>query len=299
MNPTPEWLEQLVKLPDIDINLKTFGGHKQKVLSGWRAPQETHFAFEIMLIIAGRQRTIFEASQFDFVANDVILIPPGRAHENTCVSGEGLEYFCMHFDLDEPEVQQQLLMHCPLLLKKANPAYQVISQILQHLIAFLANDHFGIKEKIAIEILLLELMSALLDYVEDEKLQLSHTDSTSLVLAKSIAESIQQNFRMYTQDPSEENEELLSMSYTAHSLNISNSTMLTAFKKVYSCSPKKYLDQLRFNQAKFYLHQPKLAICEIAEIVGYRNAAHFTRQFRKWANMSPKDYRGAQLEAAK
>ena len=299
MNPTPKWLEQLVKLPDIDINLKTFGGHKQRVSQGWCAPQETHFAFEIMMIIDGEQRTIFEGRQFDFVANDVILIPPGTAHENTCLVAEGLEYFCMHFDLDDPEIQQQLLMYCPLLLKKTNPAYQAIVEILQQYIAFLASGYFGMKEKIAIEILLLELMRALLDYVEDEKNQLAHTDNTSLVLAKAIAESIQQNFRTYTQSPTEENKALLSMSYTANSLNISNSTMLTVFKKVYASSPKQYLDQLRFNQAKFYLHQPKLTIAEIAEIIGYQNATHFTRQFKKWANISPNKYRKLQLEAAK
>jgi AraC-like DNA-binding protein len=42
-----------------------------------------------------------------------------------------------------------------------------------------------------------------------------------------------------------------------------------------------------------------LTIAEIAEIIGYQNAAHFTRQFKKWANISPNKYRKLQLEAAK
>ncbi len=41
------------------------------------APQETHFAFEIMMIIDGERATILKAGSLIFVANDVILIPPG------------------------------------------------------------------------------------------------------------------------------------------------------------------------------------------------------------------------------
>lgn len=32
MHPQPAWLQKLIRLPDVDANLKSFGGHKQAVV---------------------------------------------------------------------------------------------------------------------------------------------------------------------------------------------------------------------------------------------------------------------------
>ncbi|MGO3607183.1 MAG: helix-turn-helix domain-containing protein [Pseudolactococcus laudensis] len=74
-------------------------------------------------------------------------------------------------------------------------------------------------------------------------------------------------------------------------LNISESTMLKTFKKVYFISPKQYLDQLRYNESKYLLSQPSLPISNISEIVGYQNVSHFSRQFKSRSHLSPREYR--------
>lgn len=296
MNPTPVWLKKLVKLPDLDFNLKTFGGHRQKVPLNWKVSKETHFAFEIMLIISGTQLTQFEGRQTEFYEGDIILIPPGVAHANTCISKEGMEYFCIHFDLNDIDIQQQLLMYCPILLHPENLAYGKIASILTSYTDMLEIGEFTVRERIKIEVLILELMNSLLDYVESEKKVIAHSDNTTILLAKEIAEVIQMNFKEYTNKSNRSDKDLLSMEKIAETLNISKSTMLKAFKKIYACSPKSYLDQLRFSEAKFLLHQPKVSVSEIAEIIGYENAAHFTRQFKKWSTLSPRSYRNLYLK---
>ena len=293
MNEKPEWLKKIANLPEIDMNMKFFGGHQQKVPFGWVAERETHFAFEIMIILEGTQRTEFEGRSYDFVEGDIILIPPGTSHENSCVSKEGMRYFCVHFDIDDPGIQQNLLMYCPIKLSKDNDFFQEIERVLYTYIKLLEKDDFSLREKLLIEKLLIELVLSLLDYATFEQEKMATSDNSTLVLAKSIADTIQQNFRSFTEYPLEENRQLISMNYIAASLNISESTMLKVFRKVYSVSPKKYLDQLRYNQSKFLLHQPKLSVNEIAEIIGYQNLSHFSRQFKKWSNLSPKEYREA------
>lgn len=49
---------------------------------------------------------------------------------------------------------------------------------------------------------------------------------------------------------------------------------------MYFISPKQFLNQLKFNEAKYLLNQPEMSIQEIAECIGYQDVSHFSRQFK-------------------
>ena len=291
MNKEPEWLKNIISLPEINMNMKFFGGHQQSVPLGWKNEREAHFAFEIMIILDGVQQTKFDGCSFNCYQDDIILIPPGMPHENSCISPTGMHYFCVHFDIDDPEIQLNILMLCSVKLNKNNDSFPKIKSVLQKYITLIETNTFSLREKLMTEKLLIELMLSLYDYTLLEQNIATLSDNSSLILAKSIADTIQQNFRTFTKQPIKENQQLLSMHEIAYALNISESTMLKVFRKVYSISPKNYLDQLRYNELKFLLHQPNLPISEIAETIGYQNLSHFSRQFKQWSNLSPKEYR--------
>jgi AraC-like DNA-binding protein len=293
---TPEWLNRIATLPELDINIKFFGGHKQWVPFNWIAENESHFAFEMMLILEGIQRTRYDGRVNEYKTGDIILIPPGTNHENQSVSPDGLEYFSIHFDIDEPNIQHHLLMYCPLLLNKETHYFFEINKTL-HILISLLKEEYTIKEKLHVEQLIIELTLNLLDYSKEERIKIDESDNTSLILAKDIAETIRENFNKFTKEPTVENRKLISIETVADSLNISNSSMLKAFKKVYSLSPKEYLDQLRYNKTKSLLNQPKLSIGKISEMIGYQNTSHFSRQFKKWSGYSPKDYKLKQISS--
>lgn len=59
---------------------------------------------------------------------------------------------------------------------------------------------------------------------------------------------------------------------------------------------KEYVIQLRLDQAKLMLRDPKLKLAEIAERIGYQDMRHFTQQFRKKFDLTPSQYREACLE---
>lgn len=291
MNKKPKWLESIVNLPDIDINIKSFGGHKQVVSYPWSVETETHFVFEVMLIIDGEQKTSFEGFTTYSKKDSIMLIPPGMAHTNSCESVFGLSYFCLHFDISDPSIQKALLMYCPISLDSNNEYFNEIKHVLYHYVDLLEKNEFSLKDKLYVEKLLIELILSLVNYADCEHEKIVVGDQTSLVLAKQIGSSIQGNFRKFTQEPTEDNRFLLSIPYVAKNLGISESMMLKEFKKVYFISPKNYLDKLRFNEAQFLLQQPKLSINEISEIVGYQNVSHFSRQFKKWSGYSPNNYK--------
>lgn len=62
-------------------------------------------------------------------------------------------------------------------------------------------------------------------------------------------------------------------------------------------SPKNYLLEIRFKEARKMLRHSSYAIGEIAEILGYGNTFAFSKAFRKRTGMSPSQYRASKHSA--
>jgi AraC-like DNA-binding protein len=55
------------------------------------------------------------------------------------------------------------------------------------------------------------------------------------------------------------------------------------------------LDQLRAALAKRYLHDETLPVSEIAWLLGYREVSSLTHAFRRWTDMTPRQFRSGQF----
>jgi AraC-like DNA-binding protein len=51
------------------------------------------------------------------------------------------------------------------------------------------------------------------------------------------------------------------------------------------------LDETRSEHARQLLHDTTAPIARIAQSLGYKNPTVFTRAFRKWYGMTPRDFR--------
>lgn len=56
------------------------------------------------------------------------------------------------------------------------------------------------------------------------------------------------------------------------------------------------VDEVRLHTATSLLEDPDIPVTDIAFDVGYSDPAHFTRAFRRWAGVSPSEYRAEPLE---
>lgn len=64
----------------------------------------------------------------------------------------------------------------------------------------------------------------------------------------------------------------------------------TQFKKYMNVSFSDYLNQIRIRVAKEFLKQKDLKVYQVAEMVGYQDAAYFSTVFKNMENVSPKEY---------
>jgi len=60
-------------------------------------------------------------------------------------------------------------------------------------------------------------------------------------------------------------------------------------------SHQELLDEMRSVLSKRYLQEPKLAICEVAYLLGFSEPSAFHRAFRRWAGITPKEFRRGQV----
>lgn len=77
----------------------------------------------------------------------------------------------------------------------------------------------------------------------------------------------------------------------AEELHISCGHLRYLFKKSKGISPKAYLTQLRMNRAAKLLEETDYTIGEISKSVGYDDALHFSKAFKKVKKLSPYNYR--------
>ncbi|MDP3669553.1 MAG: helix-turn-helix domain-containing protein [Telluria sp.] len=74
--------------------------------------------------------------------------------------------------------------------------------------------------------------------------------------------------------------------------NTSARTLLRRFRKAVGLSPVQYTQQLRVERAKALLESTTLSLEAITARCGYANVSTFSTVFKRWAQVTPREYRG-------
>ena len=279
----------LKKLPYIDTSITFFSAHKQYVSCNWKGYPSSHTAFEILLILSGEQESIIDQHAYILKENDILLVPPGILHENRCFSNQGMTYFVAHFDIDDPALRYSMIKNGRLIYPHNTSENSSLRLILNEWIfLYDKKNTYSLSDRFLSLEILSRLMTTLAKISEENKENKGSMQALSI--ARSIAETIQHNFNSFFLNENRD-KNLLLIKNIYREINISMSYGLEVFKEIYGISPKEYLDRLKFKEAKRLIRNPNISIEFISEQVGYSNVAHFSRQFKKWAGVSPKIYR--------
>lgn len=85
----------------------------------------------------------------------------------------------------------------------------------------------------------------------------------------------------------------LSLKTQASLLNVNASYLSTLFKKETGCTLTEYVNRKRIEKAIFLLNSSSLQIQTIAQHCGITDVNYFTKTFKKWIGMTPKEYRSS------
>ena len=82
----------------------------------------------------------------------------------------------------------------------------------------------------------------------------------------------------------------------ARSLNMSESAFQKKLKTA-GTSYQELLDATRTELARHYLSDTEMSVDEVAYMLGFSDCSNFTRAFKRWLAMSPREYRNSLSEA--
>lgn len=85
-------------------------------------------------------------------------------------------------------------------------------------------------------------------------------------------------------------EENLRVSDLAHLCGISAEYFRSIFGNVYGTSPVKYITGLRISRAKELLSSGMYSVTETAHMCGFEDAGYFSREFKKYTGITPREY---------
>jgi len=83
----------------------------------------------------------------------------------------------------------------------------------------------------------------------------------------------------------------LSLTALADSHGLTPSAVTHAFRRLYSCTPRALQRRARLERAAQLLDNSSLTLSQVAARSGFSDQAHFSREFRRIANMTPGTYR--------
>ncbi|WP_411344401.1 helix-turn-helix domain-containing protein [Paenibacillus sp. WLX1005] len=290
-------LHNAQRLPVLDWNISFFGAHTQKVERGWHVPSNLHLAFEIIWVLEGGQRTCIEQDTYELAKGDILIIPPGFHHEIQCNHAEGMTYFCAHFDIDDAPFIMNMAQKCDLIYRQDQEYNGELQRILKRWVHMINHDTpYSFRTKMEVQIVLSELLILLDRMMEQSGAPVHPASINSSKYAKEIAEMIKTSFKQQVLHPeyNEPDDEGLHIERIIQSVGLSPGYGYEVFKKVYGCSPRHYLSQLKLKEARALIKKPELSIQSISKRLGYKNASHFSRQFKRWTGVSPLEYRAVE-----
>ncbi|MBP2623577.1 AraC family transcriptional regulator [Streptococcus oricebi] len=250
-----------------------------------------HTDLEIVYVHEGRARFHIDSDYFTSQAGDIILIRPKALHSIHPIGNErhSMDALNFHLDLtgystmDAASINYlQPLYNGELdfirVIKPDQAAYPAIKACLFRAMEIGADrgEYFEFLLKAQLNQLLYLLFSQ--SYITSNHRSLESYRKEEKI--RSLIDYISQHYQ-----------DNLSIEHLSAYCGYSPTHFMNFFKKHLGVSCMEYLIQFRLRKAAELLEHSTISILEVAQQIGFNNLSNFNRQFKKYYQMTPSQYR--------
>ena len=248
------------------ISKSRFGGD-------WNSVPHTHACTEMFYCVSGRGQFNIEGKLFDVAPDDLIIVNPRVQHTELSYQTYPLEYIVLGIDGAEFLFNEKDLGYTMLSCGMMREELLFLMRMLLREIDSRADGCEMVCQDLT-EVLLVKLV---------------RTASLSLRVSTPPAESKERAAaKRYIDENYSRTITLDSLAEIAH---VNKYYLSHSFKREYGTSPIDYLMKRRITEAKALLTSTDFSLTQIAEQIGFRSLAYFSKCFRKVEDISPNEYR--------
>ena len=252
----------------------------------WESSEQKNMSFsnedfEIIYYVEGSSRVSVGKKVYDCPVHSLVLIEPYSLNTVKSNKSDNHAYYYIHFEIQPYHLQHQLLQ---LLTQHGHVFYEHefrdFKEMFQRMLLEVQQQEMGYTSIVKAGLLrvVVEMIRAQqkrnkihypITYVDNQYVRIVNDAITHL------KNHLQYSFKQ--QD-------------LAKAVGVSTSYLYKAFQSVVQTSPTKYVQQYKLMRAQKLLLQ-NYRVNDIASMLGYSSAYHFSKVFKDHNGMSPKEYR--------
>jgi len=249
-----------------------------------------HDFIEIVIILKGKGHFLINGTEIPITEGNVLLLNPGTYHKSIPAPSHTLtECYLAFTDVEFVNTPKNFipLFHGQKILgklpeKAKKEIFQLCSAMNQESQSRNTGRYFMLKAY------LIQVLCLLLRFDQQEELSDEHhmkgyefKSPNKTYVVQQIMKYMESHYR-----------EKISLDQIAENMYLSPFYISKLFKSETGDTPINYLISLRMEKAKELLDRnPALSIQEAAAQVGYEDAYHFSKLFKKYYGLSPRYYR--------
>ncbi len=266
-----------------DIDFKDFNPNMLFCVKGIRQTKECshkHNHMEVAYIMSGKAIFNINGISYDVEEGDIVLINPEQAHYGMPVSVEkpSLEFFVgfSNFKFNNM-IENTLFLNEYPIIKTTPSSRKKFLDLIDDIMEENSSNQTG--KDFMLQSYLTQFI--LLSIREKQQENTTFSETKKSTISKEIQSYFHEHFA-----------EKISLEQIAKNLYLSPFYISKVFKEEIGETPINYLIKIRLENAKdLLLNKKDLSIKEISSIVGYEDAYHFSKSFKKYYGLSPAEYK--------
>lgn len=264
----------------IDLSLFQFGWEKCEKLHSYGPAVRNHYLFHY--IISGKGKLIANDSRqveqhYYLSANQGFIIYPGQVNTYYADAEDPWEYVWLEFDGLRVSEFLQLANLTP-----DSPVYRPFSRDLgekvkNEMLYIVQHSHHDSLELIGhLYLFMSNLTYSVTSFYDRRQSNLSLKD----YYINEVITYVEQHYH-----------ETITVEHLANLCNLNRSYFTKIFKQATKSSPQDFIIKYRMTKAAEFLKLTDNSIKKISELVGYPNQLYFSKAFKIYYGISPREYR--------